>query len=231
MSKGKCYGVSVGPGAPDLLTIRVVNTIRKADIIFLPSAPKETCKVYQIIKGALPDLDEDKYVCVETDKMADPKSQGERYDLLAKKVSEYLDKGLNVAFPALGEVCLYSTYMYVYVRLSNLGYECENISGVSSVQETANRMMISLAQGDEEVHVFPDTNNLKEKLHMPGTKVFMKPKGDLNSVISEIKEYVNSHPKTEAYGISRCGAENEVLAKSFKELDMLNGYMTVIIVK
>ena len=231
MSKGICYGVSVGPGDPELLTLKAVRIISNADIIFLPSAPKEKCKVYKILKASSLDIDEEKYVCIDTASMADPKVQSERYDTLASEVSKYLDDGKNVAFPALGEVCIYSTYYYVHERLVKRGYECKLISGISSVQEASDSLLISLAQGDEEVHIFPDTENIEEKLKMPNTKVFMKPKSDLDDTVKIIREYAKDHPETRAYGISNVSGENEVIARSLEELDKLSGYMTVIIVK
>lgn len=231
MNKGKCYGVSVGPGDPKLITYKAGDILKSADVIFLPSAPKEKCRVYQIIKASEIDIPEDKFICVNTKEMADPSVQGERYDILTEKVSELLDKGYNVAFPALGEVCLYSTYMYVEMRLIHKGYVCENISGISSVQETANRLLISLAQGDEEVHIFPDTKNLATDLLAKGTKVFMKPKSNLDETIAKIKEYASNNTETEVYGISNCGCDNEIVAHNIDELNKLSGYMTVIIVK
>ncbi|MDO4188012.1 MAG: precorrin-2 C(20)-methyltransferase [Lachnospiraceae bacterium] len=230
-NKGICYGVSVGPSDPELMTLKAAKIISEADVIFLPSAPKENCKVYKIIKGSELNIEEEKFVCIETASMADPKVQSDRYDKLAGEVAKLLDEGKSVAFPALGEVCLYSTYFYVHERLVSEGYECKLISGISSVQEAADRLLMSLAQGDEELHIFPDTENIDEKLKIPYTKVFMKPKSDIKDIAYKIKEFTITHPGTKAYGISNIGAENEIIAHSIEELSNLQGYMTVIIVK
>lgn len=230
MEKGICYGVSVGPGDPELLTIKAVNILKNSDVIFLPSYPKEDCRVYKIIKAALPEISEEKYVCVNTKPMADPKIQGDRYDILANEVSKYLDDGKTVSFPALGEVCLYSTYFYVHERLVNKGYNCQLISGISSVQASFDRLLISMAQGDEQVHIFPDSKDIKNRIAMDGTKIFMKPKGDLSETIRLIRECAMTDSALKAYGISNYGTENEVVAHNISELDKLNGYMTVIIV-
>lgn len=229
MEKGICYGVSVGPGDPELLTLKALKILQKADAIFLPSAPKEKCRAYQIIKDI--GLDAEKFICIDTAGMADPKEQSERYDILAYEVSKLLDQGKNVAFPALGEVCLYSTYFYVHSRLVEKGYECKIVSGISSVQESANRLQISLAQGDEQLHVFPDTENLINRLKISGTKVFMKPKSNLAETVSTITAFCEENPGVNAYGISNCGLESQIVATGYKELNKLNGYMTVIIVK
>lgn len=231
MNKGICYGVSVGPGDPELMTLKAVRVLTEADVIFLPSAPKEKCKVYKIIKSSGLDIDELRYVCIDTEPMADPKTQGDRYDTLANEVSKLLDEGKNVAFPALGEVSLYSTYFYVHERLAGRGYELQLVSGISSIQESCDRLMISLAQGDEEVHIFPDTQNIEEKLNNPFTKVFMKPKSDLSETVMKIKDFALKNPDTKVYGMSNIGCENEIIAKDLSELDNLSGYMSVIIVK
>ena len=231
MKRGICYGVSVGPGDPELITRKALEVINSSDVIFLPTYPKENCKVYQIIKGALPEISESKYICIDTKGMADPSLQADRYDTLACEVKKYLDDGKSVAFPALGEVSLYSTFFYVHERLISDGYMCETLSGVSSVQEIANRVGISLAQGDEEIHIFPNTEKLDERLCMPGTKVFMKPKGNFSETIGIIKEYVNEHTYANAYGVSNCGTDKETIATCADELDRLSGYMTVLIVK
>lgn len=230
-NKGVCFGVSVGPGDPELITKKAYDLINKADIIFLPSSPKEECRVYQIIKAAMPDINEDRFICIDTAKMADPKIQGERYDILANEVIRHLENNKMVAFPALGEVCLYSTYMYVHNRLMMKGYETRLISGISSIQEIADRLGIPLAIGDEQVTIYPDTNDINEKLSVKGTKIFMKPKGDLKLIVNSIEKYVKDHPQSMAMGISNCGTVKEIIAKNISELPNLRGYMTVLIVR
>lgn len=236
MEKGICYGVSVGPGDPELLTLKSIRIIENTDIIFLPSAPKENCRVYKIIKsamdlGLIKAIDEERFICIETMPMANPNMQGERYDTLAREVIKYLDNGKSVAFPALGEVGLYSTYYYVHERLVSKGYRCELVSGISSVQEIADKVAVSIAKGDEQVHIFPDTKDLANRLLQPGTKVFMKPKSDLETTIEAIREYAESHKDVKVYGVSNCGTKEEVVARNLEELSNLSGYMTVLIVK
>lgn len=236
MNRGICFGVSLGPGDPWLITFMAAKTIEEADVIFLPSAPKESCKVYKIIQnaigeGLINDIPSDKFVCIDTKPMADPKTQGERYDILAKNVANLLDEGKNIAFPALGEASLYSTYFYVHERLIEKGYSVKVLSGISSVQEICDRLSIALAKGDEQVHIFPDTNELDKRLKYHGTKIFMKPKSDLSQTVKHIQEYIDRNPDTKAYGISNCGLENEIIAYNKDELDKLSGYMSVLIVK
>ena len=231
MKKGTIYGVSVGPGNPLLLTQLAINTILSADIIFLPTAPKENCRAYKIIKAAIPEIDEEKILCVETADMANPELQGKRYDTLADEIKKLSDKGKSVAFLALGEVSLYSTFIYVQDRLLLAGYKVELVSGISSIQEAVNTLCTYIAKGDEEVHIFPNCNNMQEKLSYSGTKVFMKPKGELDNIIKEIELYANNRPDVKAFGVSQIGTENEIIADSVAELKKLKGYMTLFVVR
>lgn len=231
LEKGIIYGVSVGPGNPMLMTQLAVKIIDEVDIIFLPTAPKESCRSYKILKMALPHIDECKVKCVETNNMADPKLQDERYDILAAEIKKFADKGLSVAFLALGEIALYSTFIYVQKRLIASGYNVKTISGISSVQEAVNTIGTYIAIGDEEVHIFPNCDNIKEKLGLSGTKVFMKPKRNLDTIIKEITEYAKLSEKTEVFGVSDIGTENEIVANSVSELSNLKGYMTLFIVR
>lgn len=229
--KGIIYGVSVGPGNPMLLTQLAVRTIEEADIIFLPTAPKENCRAYKILMQALPDINDEKIKCVETANMADPKLQSERYDIISEEIKKYSDAGKSVAFLALGETALYSTFIYIKERLEMSGYVIKLISGISSVQEAVNNLGTIIAKGDEEVHIYPNCDNIEAKLNTCGTKIFMKPKGSLEDIVLKIKEYVNNYDGAEAFGVSNIGAEDEIVAYSAEELNKLKGYMTLFIVR
>ena len=56
--QGKIYGIGVGPGDPELMTLKAVRLIREADVIAIPGKEKETCTAYQIALGAVPEIDE-----------------------------------------------------------------------------------------------------------------------------------------------------------------------------
>ena len=59
---GKIYGVGVGPGDPELLTIKAARLIKNAGVIGIPAEHKETCKAYQIAAGAVEEIREKEVV-------------------------------------------------------------------------------------------------------------------------------------------------------------------------
>lgn len=230
MNKGKAYGVSVGPGDGMLITLEAINTIKMADIVFLPSAPKEDCKAYIIIKQSIPEIDDMDLRCETFTMSRDSNVMSDRHDEIFRNICPLLDEGKNIVFLALGEVSLYSTYLYIHDRLVRAGYSSSLISGISSVQAISAKLGIGMALGSTELHIFPDTDNIETKLKYNGTRVFMKPKGDMSLIVSKIKDYVKTHDGVIACGISNCGMEGEKIARSVDELDILSGYFTVIFV-
>lgn len=230
MSKGICYGVSVGPGDENLLTLEAIETIKKADVIMLPSFPKEDCKAYQIVKN-LDFIDQKEIICETFTMSRNASVKEERHKEIFEKTVKLLDEGKNVAFLALGDVMLYATYEYIYEKLLAAGYESEFIPGITSIQAVCAKLNIPIAIDKEQVHIFPGTSNIKENLRTPGTKIFMKTKDSFEEMISEIKEFASTHEGVTVCGVSNCGMPGEIVAKSIDEIDKLTGYFTVIIVK
>ena len=226
-----CYGVSVGPGDKNQITLEAISIIKECDVIFLPSFPKEDCVAYKIVKNMIPEIDE-KELCLETFTMSkDVSVMEKRHEEIFENARKNLDAGKNVAFLTLGEVTLYSTYLYIHEKLIKAGYESVLVNGISSVQAICAKLSIPLALGKEEVHIFPNAENLDKKLSYDGTKIFMKTRKNLSEVILKIQEYCNNNERSYAAGISNCGMPGEIVAENSNELEKLDGYFTVIIVK
>ena len=129
---GKIYGVGVGPGDPELLTIKAARLIKNAGVIGIPAEHKETCKAYQIAAGAVEEIREKEVVPFPFLMTRDPERLKESHDRLAEKAAGYLDQGRDLVFLTLGDPAVYSTYMYLHRRLTAMGYEAEIVSGVTS---------------------------------------------------------------------------------------------------
>lgn len=230
MSKGICYGVSVGPGDSSYLTLEAINIIKEADVIVLPSFPKEECKAYQIVKNL--DFIEEKEIICETFTMSKEAAVKEnRHKEIFEKTVSLLDAGKNVAFLALGDVMLYATYEYIYEKLLAAGYESKFTPGITSIQAVFAKLNMPIAIDRQQVHIFPDTENIETKLNTPGTKVFMKPKGPMEDMVLALKKYANENKAVTVCGVSNCGMPGEIVAQDIDEIDKLKGYFTVIIVK
>ncbi|MDF2511640.1 MAG: precorrin-2 C20-methyltransferase/cobalt-factor C20-methyltransferase [Herbinix sp.] len=181
---GKLYGIGVGPGDPELLTLKAVRLMSECDIIALPNKSKETCVAYEIAKGAYPEIETKECLFLEYPMTKDKLILAESRKRNEEQVVEKLDEGKVVVFLTLGDPTIYSTYMYLDKTLRAKGYEAEIVSGIPSFCAIGAALGISLGEAEDEIHIIPATYGLTESMELPGTKILMK----AGTKLKEIKE-------------------------------------------
>ena len=135
MKKGKFTGIGVGPGDPDLLTVKAVKALNNVNVICAPkSAQSKPSLALSIVQDVIDGLDSDYSILEPLFPMIEDKNQLHEYwKEAAELIIEKLDAGLDVAFITLGDPAVYSTFSYVFKQINNLGYETEIIPGITSV--------------------------------------------------------------------------------------------------
>ncbi|HIX59553.1 MAG TPA: precorrin-2 C(20)-methyltransferase [Candidatus Blautia gallistercoris] len=223
---GKLYGVGIGPGDPELLTVKALRIIRESDVIAVPGTVAEETVAYQIVKGAYPELDQKTLLAVPMPMTKDAAVLEEAHQKGTDMICNELDQGKTVAFLTLGDPTVYSTYIYVHKKIQELGYEVEIISGITSFCAVAARLNMSLVEKAEELHVIPSSYQIDEAMKMPGTKVLMK----AGKKMASVKETLKKAGKTGVM-IENCGMENEKIYRTVEEIPDSAGYYSLIIVK
>ncbi len=154
------YVVGIGPGDPELITLKGMRVLETVPCIFVPRGTEEGPSLARsIIEGVL-DISKKKVVEAYFP-MKKTKGGGrdlkEKWDEIAMAVKDYLDKGMDVAFTTLGDPGFYSTYFYLHKRFQDpgFGHSIEIIPGVSSINAAAARAGDYLALGDEKVAILP----------------------------------------------------------------------------
>lgn len=153
--KGILFGLGVGPGDPELLTLKALRLIRESEVIAVPGNNVKESVAYKIVKGAYDSLDEKKLIPVAMPMTKDPKVLEANHDKAADDVEAWLKEGKNVAFLTLGDPTVYSTYLYVHKRIVERGYEAEIVSGITSFCAVAARLNMGLVEMAEPLHVIP----------------------------------------------------------------------------
>lgn len=99
--KGTLYGIGVGPGDPELLTLQAVRIIRESDVIFAPGKVPEETTAYQIAAGAVPEIASKKAAGKMKEWGFYPDLMPEIYDSvhLAKTLTEHVDKDEKILLP------------------------------------------------------------------------------------------------------------------------------------
>lgn len=223
---GILYGLGIGPGDPELLTLKAVRLIQENEVIALPGKnPRETV-AYRIAVQAVPQLTQKELISVEMPMTKDIQRLEESHQEAARQLEAYLRQGKNVVFLTLGDPTVYSTYLYVHSRLLKKGYQAEIVSGITSFCAVAARLNTGLVEKAEELHVIPASYQIQEALDMPGTKVLMK----AGRQMAKVKELLKERG-FEAMMVENCGMEHEKVYRSLDEIPDDAGYYSLIIVK
>ena len=196
---GKFYGIGVGPGDPELITLKAVKTLSRMDMIIAPAGKKESLA----LKIAEPYV---KCPVMEIDfpMIDDTDTLNRAWDKNVKTIEKILTQGWDTAFITLGDPMIYSTYTYILSRLE--GYEIETIPGITSFCAAAAKINKPIAEGDASFAVIPVKNrvSVERALKDFNSVVLMKVSGSYDDVVSALKE--NGFHGTL---ITRCGQEGE----------------------
>lgn len=223
---GILYGVGVGPGDPELLTLKAVRIIESSEIIAIPSSDKEKCVAYKIALGAIPELKDKEILHIPMPMTKDEALLEKSHKLGAEKIIDKLKEGKNVAFLTLGDPTVYSTYLYVHKIVLKENYSAEIISGIPSFCAASARINTGLVEKSEQLHIIPASYQIDEALELPGTKVFMKSGKKIELVKEKIK-----NTNCNGVMIENCGMENEKIYENIDDIKEDSSYYSLIIVK
>lgn len=223
---GKLYGIGVGPGDPELMTIKAVRMIESCDVIGIPGENPEKSVAYVIAKGACPDIDKKEQLFITTPMTKNQEILKKGYEASASKIEEVLKAGKNVALLTLGDPTIYSTYIYIHRLVISHGFDAEIISGVPSFCAVAAKLGDSLVDRDMQLHVIPASYQNEEALEMKGTKIFMK----AASKFSDLREKLLSRD-CKSQMIENCGMENERIYLDKTTYPEEASYYTIVVVK
>lgn len=224
--KGRLYGVGVGPGDPELLTLKAVRLIKECEVVAIPANSKEKCVAYKIASQVIENIDDKEFLYVHMPMTKDENLLKESHNKASEQIANILDSGKSVAFLTLGDPSIYSTYIYIHKLLLNRGYETEIISGIPSFCAASAKINEGLVEKSEELHIIPASYEIKEALKLKGTKVFMKSGKKIGEVKKAIKEN-----KNRAIMVENCGMGNEKVYKNLEDVKENASYYSLIIVK
>lgn len=226
MKTGTLYGIGIGPGDPELLTLKAVRQIRECAVIAVPGKSPRDSVAYRIAVQAVPEIENKKLVAVDMPMTKNRAALDAFFQAGADMLEEYLRAGEDVAFLTLGDVTIYSTYLYLYPRIQERGYATAMINGIPSFCAAAARLNEGLAEGAEEIHIIPATYQTERSLAFPGTKVLMK----AGRQMEKVKELLKGADLTVSM-VENCCMEGERVCRSLEEIGETPGYYSIIIAK
>jgi len=226
MRKGKLYGVGVGPGDKELITQKALRVLRECDVIAVPLMKNGERTAFNIVESYIKDKP---VINCEMPMNKNFKNLSKNYDKIGDILETELENGRDVAFITLGCPTVYSTYTQINSIILNRGYETEIIPGITSFSASAAKLNISLCERNEPLIVLPASyNEIKDFLHIKGTKVLMKASKEIHKTLATLKE---ENLLDTSYMAERCGMKNERIYKNLNNVNQNTSYFSTIIVK
>ena len=230
---GKMYGIGVGPGDPELLTLKAHRLLNEADVIFCPEKAKGAGSfAFDIIKEHL------KHSKAEIVNLVYPMHyHGEElrkmWERNARCIAEHLQGERTGVFITLGDPAVYSTFMYTLPYIQKTGVAVEVVPGVTSFCAVADTMMMPLVAWDEDLVIAPVRKNssedLGEILRSHDNIVLMKPSSNKKALLQAIRE---NHLEEHFVLVTKSGTVEERLVTDITELEQYDiPYLSTVIIK
>lgn len=228
VKRGIFFGVGVGPGDPELLTLKALKTLERCPVIAAPRMKSGETLALDIVRQAVP-LEGKDLLLLDFTMSQDPAVLRASRLRAAEAIAAHLSAGRDVAMPNLGDVSIYATFGYLMDILTGQGYEAAMVPGVPSFCAVAARLGTSLTDVSSPLHILPGgSGSLEQQLALPGTKVLMKSGRQLPRVAEALRQRgLTRH----AAMVQDCGLPTERVCRDLNRLPENPGYFSTIIVK
>jgi precorrin-2/cobalt-factor-2 C20-methyltransferase len=163
-SVGRLYGVGVGPGDPELITLKALRILQSCPVLAYQSASDRPSTTRQIVAQYLSGTQEE--ICYHLPRALDPEAAASTYDAVIAPIDARLAAGQDVVVLCEGDPLFYGSFMYLYTRLSDR-YSTEIVPGVSSPMGCASVLKTPLSYRNDVFSVLSGTLPEKKlKLHL-----------------------------------------------------------------
>ena len=251
-SYGTLYGIGVGPGDPELMTLKALRLIRELPVIAVPGECAEEATAYQIAVQAAPELRHKQLLPIPVPMRLKREALQEAHRRGAEQLEEVLRQGQSVGMLCLGDPTIYASFSYLEALVRADGFATEYVSGVPSFCAAAAALGEPLARWNEPLHIVPalhflrregnsgeDGNSLQNSvaaqqserenaagLPGDGTLVLMKSGRSLLAMKEQLAGSGRSLMMVE-----NCGLPGEKRYRSAEELPEQAGYFSIVIAR
>jgi precorrin-2/cobalt-factor-2 C20-methyltransferase len=235
MTLGRLFGIGVGPGDPELLTVKAARILAEVPVVFAPRAGSDSDSFALSIARPYIDESRQRIYSPLLPMSMDKSVLDAAWSGAADAVAEELRKGNDCAFLTLGDPAVYSTYSYVSTKVRERMPEavCETVSGISSIMLAAAKCGVDLALGQEKIAVLPlgrgtDIGAVRKAVESFDTVVLMK----ANSGFAEVRALLDEMGLSErAFYVNRVGTERERIIKGLSNVGDDLDYFSLILIK
>ncbi len=228
---GIFYGIGVGPGDPELLTVKAIKAIEQVDVLIAPKTEKKDGSVALTV--AKPYLKKDVEIVYQVFPMVKgfAENSTEAWEANKQEILELLRAGKNVAFLTIGDPMFYSTYIYVFRLLENEGVEIKTIPGIPAFAAIGSQLGYPIVEGDDVLSIIPATaspEKVEKAMQAADNVVLMKVYKNFEDVANLLEK---NEMAEQAVLVSRAGLDDEkiiydVVAHKKDKLNYLSTILT-----
>ena len=223
--KGTLYGVGVGPGDPELITLKTLRILDSCSVIAHPGKTHDSGVALQCVRPLLAGFHTKTILACEVPMTKDAETLDAAYEANAEELKKHLDAGEDVAFLNLGDPTIYGSYMILHEKLVAAGYEAHIIPGIPSFCAAAAALEKQLCYRGEELHIIPASYDLEEALKLKGTKVFMKS----GKKYEELRELLQKQ-QANVDVVCNASMDNQICYEGVANMPPTAAYLTLVLV-
>ena len=226
----KLYGIGVGPGDPELLTLKAYRILKEVDMIVAPKSREDKRSLALLtIEGIIKERGNGLIVVEPVFPMTKDRDKLEQYWEKARDavLARAEGKGCEtVAFVTLGDPSMYSTFYRFMDIFKDVVDEIEVVPGVTSFSACSAIAKVPVAEGNEIVSIVPDvkTQNALQVIESSDSLIFLKPKN-----MDVIENKLGN--KKAILGVRVGFKDQEIITGEVSEIDVPTHYLSTLIVK
>lgn len=232
--KGRIYGIGIGPGRCEWMTIQAMSKINNSDYIYCPGTINKSgevkSKARDILSDAGVDMSKIKLINVPMSKNRDKANQV--YEEVSNEIISLYEKCKKISIITEGDSSFYASIGYMVDKIRNKGYQIESVSGIPAFIAACSIDNIQLVRNDDRLLVIPGDVKKDELIYAKTNKytvVIMKPTlGEDN-----IKEFLEENiDKLDVRYFENVGTSTEVYISDIKQIiDRKFIYFSIVIIK
>ena len=230
---GKIFGISLGPGDPELITLKALKALNAVEVIFCPGTKSGEGRMKSRALDILRQLevDETKIRLFQVPMSRDRQEALCAYDRVCGEVLELVRSGKSVGITAEGDACFYSSAHYMYGQLAQVGFPVAMIAGVPAFIAAGASVGLHLVKQQERLLVIPGdviVEELLETIVAKRTLVIMKePLGE-----AVLRPFIARHPELHYYYFEQVGTGQEYYSSVREEiLGHSFTYFSILVIK
>lgn len=225
--------VSLGPGEPELITVKGLKQLQQADIIYCPATRNKQgdylSRAADIVRAL--EISETAIRCFTLPMSKDRTEAWKAYDALYNEAATQYAEGKRIVIVAEGDAGFYSSIQYIYDKLTDTGVAVQRIAGIPAFIAAGALAGLHIVKQEEQIVVIPGTpsaTELSEKINAGYVIVIMK----LSQCVDAVHECIRKHPQTQFHYFENVGTEKEYYTSDRKVIaDKVYPYFSLMIIQ